>query len=141
LNEPIGWRFSSFSQISAGASSTLRRTSGVRIADPAIRLRAARMSSRAGGSIVRVAAPSEFQEPPGPRGPGLLVDMKGRRDILDGEAERLEERHLAGRPSSRGASGQHLADFGDDVGVVDRALLLRDQEVPASFRVDSRRST
>src|SRR5439155_1356546 len=45
LNEPIGCRFSSFNQISAGASA-FRRTSGVRIAAPAMRRRAARMSSR-----------------------------------------------------------------------------------------------
>src|SRR6266404_851684 len=129
LNEPIGWRFSSFSQISAGASSTFRRTSGVRIADPAMRPRAARMSSSAGGSIVRMAAPSEFQESAGPRGPGLLVDEPGRRDVLDREAERLEERDLVRRPPSPGAAGQHLADLGDDVGVCNGPFLLGDQEV------------
>src|SRR6476661_3870574 len=129
LNEPIGWRFSSLSQISPGASSTLSRTSGVRIAEPAMRPRAARMSSIAGGSIVRVAAPSEFQEPSGPRGTGLLVDVPGRCDVLDGDAERLEERHLVGRPPAPGAAGQDLADLADDVSVGDRAFFLRDQEV------------
>jgi hypothetical protein len=44
LNEPIGCRFSSLSQISAGAS-TGRRTSGVRIAAPAIVSRARSISA------------------------------------------------------------------------------------------------
>ena len=51
LKDPIGWRFSSFSQISAGASWTLSRTSGVLSAIPARRSRACRMSARV-GSIV-----------------------------------------------------------------------------------------
>ena len=50
LNEPIGWRFSSFSQISDGAPSTSRRTSGVRIEAPRSRSRAARTSSRVGAA-------------------------------------------------------------------------------------------
>jgi len=45
LNEPIGWRFSSLSQIAPGAPSTFRRTSGVRSAEPAMRAAAARIAS------------------------------------------------------------------------------------------------
>src|SRR5258706_8616029 len=94
-----------------------------------MRPRAARMSSRAGGSIVRVAAPSEFEKPSGPRGPGLLVDVPGRRDVLDSDAERFEERHLVRRTPPPGPVGQDLAELGDDVGVGDRALLFWNQEV------------
>src|SRR5689334_22687175 len=46
LNELIGWRVSSLSQISPGPSC--HRTSGVRTAKPASRSRAERMSSRVG---------------------------------------------------------------------------------------------
>src|SRR5207249_9817527 len=46
-----------FSQPSAGASSTSSRTSGVRMAEPAIRSRAARMSCRG------IGAPSAMSPP------------------------------------------------------------------------------
>ena len=49
LNEPIGWRFSSLSQISAGASMGSRR-SGVRVTRPARVRRAASISPRVGAS-------------------------------------------------------------------------------------------
>jgi hypothetical protein len=45
LKEPIGWRLSSLSQISPGASSRCRRTSGVRSTVLAIRARARAISS------------------------------------------------------------------------------------------------
>src|SRR5687768_1664030 len=48
LKEPIGCRFSSLSQISAGDAGRSRRTSGVRRAIPDRQSRAARMSSRLG---------------------------------------------------------------------------------------------
>src|ERR1700693_4840573 len=99
----------SFNQISAANPSAFNRTSGVRIADPAMRPRAARMSSRVGGSIVRVAAPSEVEEAPGPGRLRLLVDVAGRRDVLDREAERLEERHFVRRAPSLDPAGQDFA--------------------------------
>src|SRR5213593_3373857 len=55
LNDPIGCRFSSFRKISAGASSTLRRTSGVRRTVPARRSRAAWMASRETGSAAAMS--------------------------------------------------------------------------------------
>src|SRR5262245_18860489 len=55
LKEPIGWRFSSFRKISAGAWSTLRRTSGVRRTVPARRSRAAWMASRGTGSAAAMS--------------------------------------------------------------------------------------
>src|SRR3954453_8140480 len=54
LNEPIGCRFSILSQISAGAPSELRRTSGVRSVTPARRSRAARTSSIVGADRDRM---------------------------------------------------------------------------------------
>src|SRR5512141_3107539 len=123
LKEPIGWRFSSFSQISAGASP-LRRTSGVRMADPAMRPRAARISSIEGGSIVRVALSSKVEEASGPGRSRLLVDVAGRRDVLDGDAERLEERDVLCRGPAVDAAGQDLADLPDDVVIADGPFLL-----------------
>src|SRR2546422_11562028 len=46
LNDPVGCRFSSFRKISAGASSTFKRTSGVRTTRPSIRLRADSIAAR-----------------------------------------------------------------------------------------------
>src|SRR5688572_2509724 len=74
LNEPIGWRFSSLSQISAGAWSTLSLTSGVRSASPRIRSRAASMAARGGASrggrpgVMRMISP-----------PGMGYARHGRR--------------------------------------------------------------
>src|SRR5258708_7296151 len=61
LKEPMGCRFSSFSQISAGAPSAFRRTSGVRRVTPARRSRAARISSMVGavrGCMARERTPT-----------------------------------------------------------------------------------
>src|SRR2546427_4403758 len=46
LNDPVGCRFSSFRKISAGASSTFKRTSGVRTTRPSIRFRADSIAAR-----------------------------------------------------------------------------------------------
>src|SRR2546425_7011292 len=46
LNDPVGCRFSSFRKISAGASSTFTRTSGVRTTKPSIRFRADSIAAR-----------------------------------------------------------------------------------------------
>src|SRR5438445_11506189 len=46
LKEPVGCRFSSFRKISAGASSTFKRTSGVRKTVPLIRSLASSISFR-----------------------------------------------------------------------------------------------
>src|SRR3954468_6869777 len=54
LKEPMGCRFSSLSQISAGAPSAFRRTSGVRSVTPARRSRAARTSSIVGADRDRM---------------------------------------------------------------------------------------
>jgi hypothetical protein len=70
LNAPIGCRFSSFSQISAGAS-TSSRTSGVRIAAPAIVSRARSISSIG----IRAPRSAEARRPGGMRRAG-----KGRRE-------------------------------------------------------------
>src|SRR6059036_3709848 len=46
LKEPVGCKFSSFRKISAGASSTFRRTRGVRTTKPSIRFRADSIAAR-----------------------------------------------------------------------------------------------
>src|SRR5436190_15172338 len=52
LKEPMGWRFSSFRKISQGDAGSSSGMSGVRRAVPAIRSRAARISSRETGSDI-----------------------------------------------------------------------------------------
>src|SRR5258706_7495743 len=90
LNEPIGCRFSSLSQIAAGAPSTFRRTSGVRSADPAMRAAAARMASRVGASIVRNATASEFDGDALSFRAGGCLDVVSGRQVLDRDAQGLE---------------------------------------------------
>src|SRR5262249_10031022 len=115
LKEPIGWRHSSFAQISALPTSAVRSTSRVRPATPATRRGAARVASSGTGSIGVVAVSAERQEAAGPGAPGLLVDVAGRRHVLDREAERLEERDLVGRAAARDLADQDLADLAPDV--------------------------
>src|SRR2546427_11954388 len=46
LNDPVGCRFSNFRKISGAASSTFRRTRGVRTTKPSIRFRADSIAAR-----------------------------------------------------------------------------------------------
>src|SRR5881628_3704848 len=46
LNDPVGCRFSNFKKISGAASSTFKRTSGVRTTKPSIRFRADSIAAR-----------------------------------------------------------------------------------------------
>ena len=55
----------------------------------------------------------------------LLVDVLRGGDVLDREAERLEERDLVRRRRARGLADEDLAELADDVLVADGALLLR----------------
>ena len=104
LNEPIGCRFSSLSQISAGPS-TGRRRSGVRIAAPAIVSRARSISAKGIRTRPRCRALLA----------GLPDDQLGGGEVLDGEPERLEDGQLvAARAAGMGAD-QHLAELGADV--------------------------
>ena len=48
-----------------------------------------------------------------------LVDAVRRGEVLDGDAERLEQGDLVRRGASRGLAGQHLADLADDVVVAE----------------------
>ncbi len=120
LNEPIGCRFSSLSQISAGASSTWSRTSGVRIAVPASRSRAASMSASgirksnldAHASLSR-APENEFR----------------RREVLDRDAERLEDGQLVLVLAAWVRPEQHLAELGLDVVRAEGAFRRGDEVV------------
>src|SRR5262245_11055031 len=91
LNEPIGWEFSSLSQISAGAS-TSSRTSGVRIATPWRRSRAARMSASAGASSMLGQELPERRDGADAFGRGALHDVVRSGEIFDRNAERFKER-------------------------------------------------
>src|SRR5437870_1013799 len=113
LNEPIGWRFSSFSQSSNGVS-TSRRTSGVRIAALAIRRRAASISAALGALSVGMAGSAELDDRTSRSFDGERVHVLRRRDVLDGEPERLEESDLGAGPASRVGSSDDLAELGDD---------------------------
>src|SRR5687767_13362982 len=108
LKEPIGCRFSSFSQISAGAS-TSRRTSGVRIAAPRIVSRARSMSA----SPI-TAAESEVDLDAHALLPREPHDELGRGEILDCETERLEHRQLVVTRAAGMRADQDVAELGRD---------------------------
>src|SRR5262249_36644761 len=77
--EPIGCRFSSFRKISAGAWSTLSRTSGVRRTVPARRSRAAWMVSRETGNAGMSGLDLHF-------GLDLHAEAEGKGGNADGGA-------------------------------------------------------
>src|SRR5262245_47970055 len=129
LNEPIGWRFSSFRKICDGPS-TSSRTSGVRMAMPVIRDAAARISARPIGSIGVVASASERDRLTETRSAAnLRVDVLRRGDVLDREAHGLENRDVGRRGPSRHRARDELAHVADDVRVVDGSFLARQQEI------------
>src|SRR6266571_2777837 len=127
--------------MSAGASSTCSRTSGVRIAAPAIRSLA---TSIAASSITAPPrCPGRAHRTPGPPParsqlhlraesalPGGIDRTLGRGKVLDGEAERPEQRQLAVVAPPRGGPGKHLAEFRADVLLAgDQPLLDRQPEL------------
>src|SRR5262249_35057029 len=59
----------------------------------------------------------------------LPVDVPGRGDVLDREAQRLEEGDLRRVAAAADLPDQDLSDLPEDVVVADGTLLLRDQEV------------
>src|SRR5205814_4692183 len=129
LNEPIGCRFSSLSQISAGASSRLSRTSGVSTAAPAMRSRAARIASRPGTSGACKLLASERNRDSGAGGERGTVDVVRGGEVLDRDPQRLEQRDvLVGEPAGR-AVQQHVPELALDVLVTERSLGAADQEV------------
>ena len=94
LNEPIGWRFSSFSQIS---SAPRRRQPDERRPD-----RRARDPSRA---RARISSSGIKTRPscPAPVSSRAAHDVLGGGEVLDGDAERLEHRELLRATSRPGA--------------------------------------
>src|SRR5258706_9680967 len=104
-------------------------TSGVRTATPASRPRAARTSSIVGASSLRMPLPSERDRASGSRVPRLRVDVVRRRQVLDGDAERLEERDLLAVTPPRQLPEEQIPELADDVRVVHEPLLLREDEV------------
>src|SRR5258705_10117506 len=129
LKEPMGWRHSSLRWIRAGASGRSSGTSGVRSTTPWIRSRARAISSGRGGSTARIARPTEIELYAAASLERFLVDVVCRRQVLDRDSQRLEERDLRRRAPSGHAAEKEIAHFAHDVAIVDRALLLRNQEV------------
>src|SRR5262245_27193549 len=120
LNEPIGWRFSSLSQIAPGRSGNSKRTRGVRIAEPAMRSRAARISSRVGGSSARTPVASEIDGDAPTLRPRPRMDEVRRREVLDRDAQGLEQGDLARRPTAGDALEEDVSQLADDMRRVDR---------------------
>ena len=87
LNEPIGWRHSSLSQISAGPVDGEASRAASVARHP--RSSPVRARSRRARSEVDLGAPPELGCP--------ADDELGRREILDRKPERLEERQLVRR--------------------------------------------
>ena len=120
LNDAIGCRFSSFSQISAGASHPEpdERRADDRARDPlARRLDVGERDQN--GDLDADAALARASH-----------DELGGREVLDRDPERLEDRQLVLVLASGVHAGEHLAELGLDVIGADRAL-LRGEDVVA----------
>ena len=138
LNDPIGCRFSSFSQ--SVAPSTSSGSSGVRRAIPSRRRAASRISESGGASIGVVASAPEIQEAPRAARLRLPVDVSRRCDVFDRETERLEERDFPGqrRPGTDPISTSPSSPTMWPSSIAPSAFARR--KSPDSWRSDSRRS-
>ena len=87
------------------------------------------ISARVSASRDRVTGTSEIDRCPGTEPLGFSIDMLGRSEILDREAQGLEQGHLVFRPPSDRLSNEYLADLGDDVVVRNGALGPSEEEV------------
>src|SRR5262252_1686058 len=96
---------------------------------PAIRASAARTSLKVAGSMRCNARPAELHASSHARLECLAVHVCRGREILDGQAERLEERDLFFAPAPRHASDQHFSNLTDDVIGPDLARLERREQV------------
>jgi hypothetical protein len=76
-----------------------------------------------------LSQPADLDPGPRPFLHGPLVDEASARDVLDGNAERLEQRDFLRAPTAGDAAQHELAEFTDDVGVIDHAFLAWDQKV------------
>src|SRR5262245_49714675 len=72
---------------------------------------------------------AERHDGAGARGDRAIEEVAGGREILDGDAERLEQRDLVGRAPAGDPAEEDVPELARDVVVADRALALRDQEV------------
>src|SRR5438874_1653736 len=127
LKEPTGCRTSSLRWISRPESGS--RRSGVRSAIPATLRRAWRISSTPTGSRFLVAASSE-PDPLSEAGPARAgVDVVRAGNVLDREADRLEDRHVGGRGAAGNLPDEDLPEVAEEVVLIDLAVLQRNQEV------------
>ena len=72
-------------------------------------------ADRAIGSVGFVAASAELDELAEARAAGLRVDVLRGGDVLDREADRLEERDSVGASASGHRADDDLAELADDV--------------------------
>src|SRR5262245_59978230 len=96
-----------------------------------MRRAAARIYASGTGSRGRIAAPFRAElhhRAAPPRARGGDSALRGG-EVLDADAERLEQRDLGGAAPARHAAEQQLAEHADHVVVADAALALREQEV------------
>src|SRR5690348_6418747 len=119
----------------AGATTAPRRapaSTSCACAGPAGRTRGAWSSwsndAPGGSRLSRRSAPFE------PRaGAGLArapVDGVGGGQVLDRHAERFVDGHVVARRAPGDVTQPDLADLAQEVGFLDRAVLLREQEIP-----------
>ena len=128
LNEPIGCRHSSLSQISAGDFGRLQpheRRPDRNVGDPLAGCRGCRRAESEGGrSEVDLGADPALAR---------SCDAQLRSgEILDGDAERLEQRQLAVVAASRVPADEDVAELGRDV-IGPNALLVDRVQVVAGL--------
>src|SRR5688572_31403089 len=91
------------------------------------------MSARVTSSGVGIAQTAEHHPRARAGGDRAVVDPPRRRDVLDRQAKRLEERDLLRRaaPDDARRVEEQLADLADDVVVADESFALRHEKVAA----------
>src|SRR5882672_995116 len=83
--------------------------------DDAMRSRAARTSSTLNGSMCRNARSTQVHCYARAGAHRFRVDVRRRREILDRQPERFEERDLVGVATADRPANEQLADLADDV--------------------------
>ena len=108
---------------------------------PWMRSRARRMSASGGAQACSGSELPERRDRADALGGSALHDVMRGGEVFDRDAERLEERDLAGGGPARHAAQQQVAQLAHDVVLVDRALRIGISTSPDSASADSRRST
>src|SRR3954454_20477064 len=87
------------------------------------------MSSSVGAESVLIVILLKLQPDPPPRRQRFGVDVLGGGQVLDRDAQRLEDGDVFGRQPALNAAEQEVAEVAQEVVLGDRSFLERNEEV------------